>query len=121
MVTFIVNLVGLILIGLIIWWFWLSKRHSSATKVTDKIEIKVHNGIYEPALVETKINTPITLSFFRTDPTPCSEFVIFQSLNISQQLPLNKITNIKLNLKTPGEYEFTCQMGMYRGKLIVKA
>ncbi|MCS5712798.1 cupredoxin domain-containing protein [Candidatus Berkiella aquae] len=113
-----VNLIGISFIGLIIWWFWFGKSKAS-TKVDDYIEIKVKDGTYDPAYIQVKANHPITLRFIREDPTPCAEVVVFSTLNISEQLPLNKPKDIVLSIKEAGEYTFTCQMGMYRGKIIV--
>lgn len=113
----IANIAGLCLMVLIIWWFWLSKL-SILTHAEDFIEIKVKDGVYQPAYFQVKANHPVTLRFIREDPSPCAEVVVFGSLNISEQLPLNKPKEIVLTLKNVGTYEFTCQMGMYRGKII---
>ena len=66
-----------------------------------------------------QVDLPITLRFIREDASPCAESVIFDSLKISKHLPLNEPTDLIIMVNTPGEHEFTCQMGMYRGKLIV--
>lgn len=117
--TVLINLVGLIIIGLIIWWFWLSKP--KITKAEHHlIEIKVKDGVYNPALIQVNVNEPITLRFIREDASPCAETVIFSNLNISKILPLHTPVDIPLTFPQAGEYEFTCSMGMYRGKLIVK-
>ncbi len=116
----IVNVIGVALIGLIIWWFWLSKPALYSAKTAGVIDILVKDGVYQPAYIQVERNQPITLRFTRIDAIPCAEIVIFNTLNISQQLPLNQPVDIKLKLEKPGEYEFTCQMGMYRGKLMVE-
>jgi len=46
--------------------------------------------------------------------------VIFEELGVSAALPVNEPHDVILVTKNKGEFEFTCQMGMYRGKLIVK-
>jgi plastocyanin domain-containing protein len=33
---------------------------------------------------------------------------------------VDKPKDIQVTAPAPGEYEFTCQMGMYRGKLVAK-
>ena len=116
--TIIANISGLCLIALIVWWFWLSKL-STLTKADDYIEIKVKDGVYQPAFIQVKANHPVTLRFIREDASPCAEVVVFSSLNISEQLPLHEPKDIILTLMNVGIYEFTCQMGMYRGKIIV--
>jgi plastocyanin domain-containing protein len=45
--------------------------------------------------------------------------VIFNDFGKSAQLPTGETVPIEFLPEKPGEYEFTCQMGMLRGKLIV--
>ncbi len=119
MSTILVNVIGLIVIILVIWWFMIAKP--KAIKVTgNRIEIRVHDGVYEPAVIKAKKGQTLHLQFFRQDDTPCSEVVIFEKLNISATLPFNKRYDLSIPLKKSGEFDFTCQMGMYRGKLIVE-
>jgi plastocyanin domain-containing protein len=119
MTSLIINLFCLLLIILIVWWFWLSKPRLSSATVKELIEIHVKDGVYQPAMIQAKINQPITLRFIRDDASPCAEVVVFSSLNVSHQLPILKPTDIHLNIKNVGQYEFTCQMGMYRGMVVV--
>ncbi len=117
--TFLVNASGLILIALILWWFIFKKP--KATRITNNtIDIKVHNGVYDPPVIRAKKGTPLHLRFLRQDDSPCSAIVIFARLNISTELPHNKIQEISITINEAGAYEFTCQMGMYRGTLIVE-
>ena len=115
--AFWVNFIGILLIAIIVWWFWLSKPRSISTKVEKMVEIKVKDGVYQPAAIEVPVDRPITLRFIREDASPCAEMVVFSSLNVSRMLPLDKPIDIPITIKNPGEYEFTCQMGMYRGIL----
>jgi len=62
---------------------------------------------------------PVRLNFLRRDPSSCLEQVLIPDFNRSVNLALNQITSIEFTPKTPGEYEFTCGMKMYRGKIIV--
>lgn len=117
---FLINFVGILLIALIVWWFWLNKTKQPVVQAQGKVIIQVKEGIYQPAIIEAHVNQPLSLRFIREDAQPCAEIVTFSTLNISQVLPLNQPVDINLKLDNPGEYEFTCQMGMYRGKLIIK-
>ena len=119
MMTLLVNLIAVFLIAVIIWWFWFSQSRASIANSTNPIEIKVKDGVYSPAIIQVQVDHPITLRFIREDASPCAESVIFNSLKISKHLPINEPTDLTMTVNTPGEYEFTCQMGMYRGKLIV--
>ena len=114
-----VNLLGLGLIVAIIWWFWLS-RPASVQRHGDSIDILVDDGVYTPSRIETPTNQPITLRFLRKDPSPCAEQVIFADFDLSVELPVDEYRELTLTPQEKGEYDFTCQMQMYRGTLIVK-
>lgn len=115
-----VTLGGLLVIALIVWWFWLSTPKAMLVAINQAIEIRVEGGAYQPAVIEIPAGKPFTLRFVRIDATPCAEKVVFGDLTISADLPLNKPHEIALPALQPGIHEFTCQMGMYRGKLIAK-
>jgi plastocyanin domain-containing protein len=46
--------------------------------------------------------------------------VLLPDFNKSAQLPTGEKVSIEFVPNEPGEFEFTCQMGMLRGKLIVE-
>lgn len=118
MMTLVVNIAGLILIGLIIGWFLVLKP-KAAKADGNTIDIKVQNGVYDPSLIKAGKGQSLRLRFTRLDESPCAEYVIFDQLNINAKLPMDEPHIISLTLDKAGEYEFTCQMGMYRGKLII--
>ena len=120
MTPFIVNLLGIILIGVIIYWFWLSTPRKVTASNMQPIEIHVKDGVYTPAHIEARKGETIRLRFIREDPSPCAAKVIFSSLNKSLELPVNGSAEIELHLQQAGEIDFTCEMQMYRGKLSVK-
>lgn len=116
----IVNVLGLVAAVLIVWWFWLS-RNLPETRAQDKaIDVIVDGGVYEPAVIRTTAGKPLVLRFIRRDKSPCAEKVIFSGLDVSADLEVGVPHELKLTPEKPGEYEFTCQMAMYRGKLIVE-
>ncbi len=120
MTAIVFNAGGVALIGLIVWWFWLSQPRSSHASDTGLVEVLVNNGVYSPASIEVDAGKPTTLRFLRRDTNPCAEKVIFENLNVSADLPLGEPHDIVLTPKKRGRYPFTCQMGMYRGTLIVR-
>ncbi|MGW8227892.1 MAG: cupredoxin domain-containing protein [Gammaproteobacteria bacterium] len=121
MTPIIINLLGVMLIGLVIYWFWLStpRKITTASKTTP-IEIRVKDGVYTPAYIETKKGETIRLRFVREDPSPCAAKVIFNSLNKSLELPMHGSAEIELHPEEAGEIDFTCEMQMYRGRLSVR-
>lgn len=114
----IVNLIGLSLIALIIWWFWIKKPQSVKVS-SNAVEIVVDNGVYSPSNIEIKLGQSVKLSFLRKDPSPCAEKVIFEGLGVSLDLPVDKAVEIKIKPEKSGDYVFNCQMKMYIGHLNV--
>ncbi len=115
----LVNLAGLALIGLIVWWFWLyqpPKTRLSGNELT----ITVENGVYSPSHIQVQAGKPVQLTFIRKDPSPCAETLLIPKLDISQNLPLNQPKKINLGVLQPGQYDFHCQMQMYRGQITVE-
>ncbi len=120
MSMWLVNLAGLVLIGLIVWWFWRYRPKTTRVTGSQPIEIVVADGVYTPARIEVPAGKPVTLRFLRKDPSPCAEKALFDSLGVSADLPVGKPVEVTVTPPKPGEYEFTCQMGMYRGALVAK-
>ena len=119
MTTLIVNIAGLLLMAAIIWWFWLAGKRKAIEASGGLVEIHVVNGVYAPDRVAIPVGQATTFRFTREDPTACAEIVKFDGLSISRELPLNKAVDVSIRYDEPGEYKFTCQMGMYTGHIIV--
>ena len=116
----IVNLIGLLLVAFIVWWFWLFKKKSSVSTEGGVVDIIVDSGVYEPSVIHAKAGEELTLRFIRKDSNPCSEKVLFNDLDVSADLPIGTPYPLTFTPEQKGEFEFACQMGMYRGKLIVE-
>ncbi|MFQ3244607.1 MAG: plastocyanin domain-containing protein [Arenicella sp.] len=115
----VINIAGVVLIGLIIWWFWLYKPTQFAVGEGDLL-VTVENGSYSPTHITLASNTPATLRFLRKDASPCAEIFMIPELDIDRTLPLNETISIDLPALESGEYPFHCQMQMYRGLLTVE-
>lgn len=116
----LVTVGGVLLIALIAWWFWFSGPRVEIAGGSGPIDILVKDGTYQPAAVEVAAGPPVALRFTRLDATPCAEKVVFGTLGVSADLPLGQAQRVDLGALAPGSYEFSCQMGMYRGKLLVR-
>lgn len=116
--SILVNLAGLLLIAVIVWWFWIAGKKSSGAHYQESLVIEVKDGVYQPERIEVPAGQEITLQFQREDPSPCAEYVIFDDLDISAQLGVHTTTSVRLPELEKGEYPFTCQMKMYRGLLV---
>ncbi len=118
--SILVNIVGILLIVFIVWWFWISNRRSETRVEGNAIDIIVDSGVYEPSVIRVRSGEELTLRFHRKDSNPCSEKVLFSDLDVSADLPINTPYELTFTPEQKGEFEFACQMGMYRGKLIVE-
>lgn len=123
MSNWIVTLGGLLLFGIIAWYFWVLKKGRTFATVGpsgfQEIAIRVKNG-YNPARIMVQSGKPIRFFFMREENDPCTEMIVFPDFQKSAMLPIGKKVIIDLPPMKVGIYEFTCQMGMYRGSIIVK-
>jgi plastocyanin domain-containing protein len=115
----LINIAGLALIALIVWWFWLYQPKGAELGENDLV-ITVENGTYSPSRIIVPTGEAVEIKFIRKDPSPCSETLLIPELQISDTLPLNKLKIIQLPALAAGEYAFHCQMQMYRGEITVK-
>jgi plastocyanin domain-containing protein len=119
----IVTLIGLGLIAWIVWYFWLWKGDSVAARSVaggvQEVDVTVKGG-YQPATIVAKAGQLVRLNFTRRESTPCGEEVVLPDFGKRAHLPQDRTVPIEVTPERPGEYEFTCGMNMYRGKLIVE-
>ena len=81
--------------------------------------IRVRGG-YSPSTVYGRVGEPLRLTFRREETATCSERVVFPDFGKSAMLPPYQDVTVELQPERAGEYEFTCQMGMLHGRLIVE-
>lgn len=118
----IINIAGVILIALIIWWFWLYKPKVELVGEGDNdLVVVVENGVYSPSHILMDSNSAHELTFLRKDPSPCAEMLIIPQLEINENLPLNEYKKVNLPKLNEGEYTFHCQMHMYVGEIKVNS
>ena len=84
------------------------------------VGIRVRGG-YQPNTIHTQAGVPLRLLFRREETSSCSEQVVFPAFGKSAMLPTGETVAVDLLPEAPGEYEFTCAMGMLHGRLIVEA
>lgn len=114
----IVNTIAAVLIVLVFCWVFSTHSTRKVPGVDVPIMIIVKDGIYQPSLIQVPAGKPVLLQFLREDNGACSATVVFPQLNLSYSLPLDQKFTITLQPHEKGEIDFTCQMGMYRGKII---
>jgi len=116
---YVLNSIGVLLILFVAYWFWWRKKSSAVAADSSIVEIKVTGGVYQPAEIKVQQGEEVTLRFIREDQTPCAATVVFADFAKSAELALNQPTEVVLTPIEAGNFEFTCQMGMYRGRLVV--
>jgi len=117
----LVNLAGLGLITLIVWYFWLSKPTGTLAGVTgDGVQeaFIVVKGGYSPDTTRVTAGRPVRLVFNRQESDPCSERVVFDAFGVSAELPQGSNVPVVFTPTEAGSYEFACQMGMLRGRVV---
>ena len=119
----IVTIAGLALVAFIAWFFWMKRtkgvRAAEASGGYQEAMILVKGG-YTPDTIIVRHGKPVRLNFRREETSSCSEKVIFADFNKSADLPTGQQVAVELLPERPGEYEFACPMGMFRGRLIVE-
>ncbi len=119
----LVTAVGILAIAGIGAFFLLPKGKETRTVVGSsgfqEAMILVKGG-YTPDLIVAEAGRPIRLSFLREESSACSDRVVFPDFHTSAPLPQGKNVTVELPAAKAGEYGFQCEMGMLRGKLIVR-
>jgi plastocyanin domain-containing protein len=116
-------LVDLAVIGAIawvVWYFWFSEKQAVRAVTAggaQEVMVRVKGG-YDPDVIVVDSGRPVRLHFDRQETASCSEMVVFPDFDVSRRLPAGELVTIELTPEAPGEYEFSCQMGMLRGRLI---
>lgn len=100
------------------YWFFLMKRGREVA-VSNTVDITV-NGGYSPEIISIPRGKTTKINFLRTDPTDCLSEVVLGDFKIRKELPLNQRVTVELNPQKSGEFPYSCGMGMYHGKIVVK-
>ena len=115
--------IGAALIAFIVWFFWLKRstgmRAAETSSGYQEAMILVKGG-YTPDTIIVRHGRPVRLSFRREETASCSDKVIFADFEKSADLPTGETVAVEFLPKEPGEFGFSCPMGMFRGKLVVE-
>lgn len=117
-------MIGTLLIILVIgvFWLWLRfQRRQERAEIKGAIqEITILvKGAYDPNEITVQSGVPLRIHFNRQEDAECSRFVTFDGLGIRKDLKPFAMTDVDFTPKEKGEISFTCDMGMYQGKIIV--
>lgn len=101
------------------YWFFLMRKEQEVTATSDSVDITVEGG-YTPEVISVPKGKTTKLNFTRKDPSSCLEEVVLADFKIRKYLPLNQTVTIPVTPQREGEYQFSCGMNMFHGKVIVK-
>ena len=121
MVVDIFVVAGAIAIAAFLAWFFFGSRTASATTQgggVQEVTVVVQGG-YSPAVIQARKGVPLRIHFDRREGSDCTSRVIFPDFNVSKSLPAMATATVELLPDRVGEFDFSCQMGMVHGKLIV--
>lgn len=113
----LVLIFGILSIIFTYWFFFMKKINT--VQVEGEINILVDGG-YNPEKISVLAGQTTKITFERKDSSACLEEVILPDFKIRKFLPLNEKTEIEITPNKKGEFDFSCGMGMFHGKLIVK-
>lgn len=115
---------GIAAIGFIAWFFWFKRSTGvRATTVSDgyQEQMILVKGGYTPDAIRVVAGQPVRLLFRREETAACSEQVVLPDFGKSAALPVGQVVPVEFLPQQPGQFEFTCQMGMLRGRILVEA
>lgn len=118
-----VILAGMALIVGIAWFFWGPRKGGVRAALTSngyQEAMVLVKGGYTPDVIVVQHGKPVRLTFRREESAACSEMVVLGAFDKSARLPEGEAVPVEFLPEKPGEYEFTCQMGMFRGRVVVE-
>lgn len=118
----VVLVVGLGLIGFVLWYFFGPREAvvaGTSEAGVQEIEVTVKGG-YSPDVIVVERGKPVRLNFYRDETAGCSDRVVLGDFGIARDLPAYKTTAVEFTPGEAGEFTFTCGMNMMRGKVVVK-
>ena len=93
---------------------------SSVRAAPQTARVTVGERGYEPSRLTLRSGVPARITFVRTTDKTCGTDVVFPSLNIRRELPLNQSVDIEFTPRASGNIEFLCGMNMLRGMVVVE-
>jgi plastocyanin domain-containing protein len=119
----LVTLGGLVTIGAIARFFWGPRGDGVRAALTSsghqELMVLVKGG-YTPDTIDVQAGIPVRLNFRRDESAACTETVVFPEFGRSVALPEGETVPVEFTPERAGEYAFHCQMGMVRGRLLVR-
>jgi plastocyanin domain-containing protein len=105
------------------WYFFVAGRTPVAAAAgaggAQEVEIRVRGG-FDPKTVRVRRGEPVRLVFHRDESATGSDEVVLPDFGVRRFLPPGEATAVEFTPAEAGSYEFTCGMGLLRGRLVVE-
>lgn len=85
-----------------------------------EVRVTVTDSAFEPSRLNLNAGVPARITFTRTSNTSCATAVVFPSLGIRRDLPLNTPVAIDVPPQQAGEIAFACGLNMLKGTIVVQ-
>lgn len=92
-------------------------QHQEHQTSDGRAAVTVDGEGYHPAKLHAPAGKALKIVFTRTTDQTCGHDVVFPSLNIRKNLPLNQPVEVSIT-PAAGTTAFTCGMGMYQGSIM---
>jgi plastocyanin domain-containing protein len=87
-------------------------------QAANRFNVMVDADGYHPSTVSVHAGQPTTIVFTRTTDEGCGQQVVFPTLNVRRDLPLNQPVEVQVTPTAAAPIAFTCGMGMMRGTIV---
>lgn len=119
----VVVVLGMVSVAWVNWYFFRPGGGPAAIAAAatgiQEVRVIVQGG-YQPSQVRVRAGVPVRMIFDRKETSSCSEEVVLPDFGVRRFLPAHSETAIEFTPGAAGSHEFTCGMGMLRGRVIVE-
>ena len=84
------------------------------------LSVTVDGTGYHPSSLSAPAGRRVRLTITRTSDEGCGQQIVFPSLNLRRDLPLNRAVVVDLTMPASGSIAFTCGMDMLRGSIVAQ-
>lgn len=96
------------------------KSDAPAADGRPTVKVAVDAAGYHPSEAKAQAGKPVRIEFTRVSDEGCGQQVVFPSLDIKKDLPLNQPVAVDVTMPASGKLAFTCGMDMYKGSLVAE-
>lgn len=82
------------------------------------LSVRVDASGYHPSEIHAPAGKKVKINFLRTSDEGCGQQLVFPSMDLRKDLPLNENVVVELTMPASGKVEFTCGMAMYKGAIV---